>query len=149
MSVIEVSGDLSIGDIAAETGLSIHTLRYYERIGLVPPVPRSPSGHRRYSSETLDRVEALSYLRASGMRVEDMRTYLSNLELGDAAAADHAVLLEAHARKLDHDIVRLQVRHDYIAAKGAFWKVVAELGRDSPEARNHIERAQSLSKLLR
>jgi len=149
MSVIEVHGDLSIGDIANETGLTIHTLRYYERIGLIAPVPRAPSGHRRYSAKTLNLVEALSYLRASGMSVEDMRTYLSNLKLGDAAAVDHAVLLEAHARKLDRDIAQLKLRHDYIAAKGAFWRAVAEIGRDSQEARNHIDRAQSLSKMLR
>jgi DNA-binding transcriptional MerR regulator len=149
MSTKDALNDLPIGAIAAESGLSIHTLRYYEHIGLIAPVRRASSGHRRYSPDTLERIEALSYLRASGMSIDDMRTYLSNLERGDAAALDHADLLEAHAEKLRAEIAQLTIRHDYISAKGAFWTAAANVGRDNPEAQAHLERARSLSQLLR
>jgi DNA-binding transcriptional MerR regulator len=149
MSASKIRSELPIGEIAAESGLSIHTLRYYERIGLIAPVARAHSGHRRYNQETLERIEALSYLRASGMSIEDMRTYLSNLLRGDAAAMDHAELLEAHSEKLRAELTALTVRQNYIAAKAAFWRTAAESGRDDPEAQAHLDRARSLAQLLR
>jgi DNA-binding transcriptional MerR regulator len=149
MTYADIHQPASIGEIAADSGLSVHTLRYYERIGLIEPVPRASSGHRQYSPRTLERIEALSYLRASGMSVEDMRTYMDNLARGDAAAAEHAELLFAHARKLEEEIAQLRIRHGYIEAKASFWKAVAEKGRETPEARAYIERATAMSKVLR
>jgi MerR family transcriptional regulator, aldehyde-responsive regulator len=140
---------MPIKDIAAASGLSIHTLRYYERIGLIEPVPRLASGHRRYSRETVERVESLSDLRASGLSIEDMRTYLRNRDRGESAAADHARLLGAHAREIARDIERLKVKRDYIAAKAAYWQAVAEGKGQSPEGQRSIELARELSKQLR
>lgn len=149
MTSLDIDIEASIGEIAAESGLSVHTLRYYERIGLLEPIPRATSGHRRYSRRSLERIEALSYLRASGMSVADMRTYLTNLELGDAAAGAHAALLDAHAEKLSEEIAHLQIRQGYIEAKAAFWRAVAEGDRESAEAQAHLERARAFSTRLR
>ena len=149
MTSTDPRAQAAIGEISAESGLSVHTLRYYERIGLIEPVERASSGHRRYSKDTVEKIEALSYLRASGMSVDDMRTYLANLKLGDAAAADHATLLFAHARKLQEEIELLRIRHGYIVSKAAFWQATAEQGRDSAEAQAHIARAREFSERLR
>ncbi len=55
-------------------------LRYYERIGLIDPVPRdSSSSHRRYAAETVDTLEALACLRSTGMSIDDMRAYLDGV----------------------------------------------------------------------
>jgi DNA-binding transcriptional MerR regulator len=145
----DVLDELSIGDMAATSGLSVHTLRYYERIGLIAPIPRLSSGHRRYSRETVEVVESLSYLRAAGLSMDDMRTYLANLERGDAAAADHAALLGAHARTLAEQIGKLRVRQAYIEAKAGYWQAVADGNRDSPDAQATIGRARELAQQLR
>jgi MerR family transcriptional regulator, aldehyde-responsive regulator len=141
--------EMAIKDLAAASGLSIHTLRYYERIGLIGPVPRLASGHRRYSRETAERVESLSYLRATGLSIEDMRTYLRNVDRGESAAADHAKLLGAHAEEIAKDIERLEIQRDYITAKAAYWQAVADGVGESPKAQRSIERARELSKQLR
>ncbi|WP_246035710.1 MerR family transcriptional regulator [Dictyobacter kobayashii] len=58
--------------------MSIPTLRYYEDIGLLPAVRRdTSSGHRRYSADAVQLIESLANLRAVGMSIEEMRTYLA------------------------------------------------------------------------
>jgi len=144
-----LANDLSIGEVAAASGLSVHTLRYYERIGLIAPIPRMSSGHRRYSRETVERVESLGYLRAAGLSLDDMRIYLRNLDRGDLAAADHAALLSAHARTIGEQIEQLRVRQAYIEAKAAYWQAIANGEGDSDDAQASIQRARQLSKKLR
>jgi DNA-binding transcriptional MerR regulator len=141
--------ELTIGELAASSGLSVHTLRYYERIGLIAPIPRSASGHRRYRRETVERVESLSYLRAAGLSLDDMRTYLRNLDRGDGAAADHAALLGAHASSIAKQVEQLQVRRHYIEAKAAYWQAVADGEQNTEGARRSIQRARKLSQQLR
>src|SRR5690349_1245444 len=61
---------LTIQETSATTGLSVHTLRYYERIGLIHPISRSTSRHRRYREEDLRWIEFLLRLRATGMPIQ-------------------------------------------------------------------------------
>jgi DNA-binding transcriptional MerR regulator len=149
MAAETLADELSIGDMAATSGLSVHTLRYYERVGLIAPIPRLSSGHRRYSRATVERVESLSYLRAAGLSLDDMRTYLANLDRGDLAADDHAALLGAHAARLAEQIDHLRIRHAYIEAKAAYWQAVADGQQGTAGAQRSIERARQLSRQLR
>jgi MerR family transcriptional regulator, aldehyde-responsive regulator len=148
MATRTATAEMTIGEMAAASGLSIHTLRYYERIGLIAPIPRLSSGHRRYSQDTAERVESLGYLRAAGMSMDDMRKYIGNLDLGDAAAGEHAAMLHAHAESIGAQIERLRVRQAYIEAKGAYWQAVANGKRESPAAQRNIKRARDLSRQL-
>lgn len=61
--------------VAVVTQLSVHTLRYYERIGLVAPICRASSGHRRYSSQDIAWIEFLTRLRATGMPIRQMQQF--------------------------------------------------------------------------
>ena len=140
---------MSIGEMAASSGLSVHTLRYYERIGLIAPIPRLSSGHRRYSRDTVERVESLAYLRAAGLSLDDMRTYLRNLDRGDLAAADHATLLGAHAANLAAQIEQLHLRQAYLTAKAAYWQAIADGDAEAPATQRTIQRARELAKQLR
>ncbi|MBE9136027.1 MerR family transcriptional regulator [Nodosilinea sp. LEGE 07088] len=66
---------LTIQQVAAATGLSVHTLRYYERCDLIAPVGRSRNGHRRYSAHDLRWIEFLNRLRLTGMPIRQMQQY--------------------------------------------------------------------------
>ena len=61
---------LTIEQASKLTGLSAHTLRYYERIALLRPVGRATNGHRRYTQQDLERIRFLSYLRLTGMPLQ-------------------------------------------------------------------------------
>jgi DNA-binding transcriptional MerR regulator len=87
---------LTIRDVSRRSGLSEPTLRYYEEIGLIGPIARDESsGHRRYQTEDLDVLQALACMRATGVGIEDMRTYQANRGRGHEAAAEQRDLLQA------------------------------------------------------
>jgi DNA-binding transcriptional MerR regulator len=95
----------TVSEMAEATGLTAHTLRYYEREGLIAPVERSDSsGHRTYGPEDLRAIEFLKRLRATGMPIALMRRYMSLVRQGDATFAERRAILVAH-----RDAVRTQI----------------------------------------
>ena len=127
--------DLTIQQVSRRTGLAESALRYYERIGLIEPVPRhGSSGHRRYPSDLVAAIEALSCLRGTGMSVADMRAYVSNMQRGLAGAAEQRDLFARHAERLGGEIVRLQLRERYVATKADLWAAM-ERGDAAAEKR--------------
>ncbi len=88
---------LSISDAATATGLSPHTLRYYERAGLMlTPVDRASSSHRRYSDADISWVQFLSRLRSTGMPIATIRTYTELVRAGEATVDERLELLLRH-----------------------------------------------------
>jgi DNA-binding transcriptional MerR regulator len=85
----------SIGEAAAKCGLSPHTLRWYERIGLVGPVAKGGDGRRRYSDADLDWLSLITRLRETGMPVSDMPRYAELVRSG-AGEAERLELLKRH-----------------------------------------------------
>jgi DNA-binding transcriptional MerR regulator len=91
-----VTGTLSISDAAAATGVSPHTLRYYERAGLIDPVGRAGSTHRRYTGAEIEWVVFLTKLRSTGMPIRRMRQYADLVRRGEGTEVERLALLEAH-----------------------------------------------------
>ena len=87
---------LRIAEAAEASGLSAHTLRYYERAGLLEPVRRNGSGHRRYRAADLQLIAFLSKLRATGMPIREVRRYADLMKAGEATNEERLALLEAH-----------------------------------------------------
>ncbi len=115
----------TLQEVVQRSGLSEHTLRYYERIGLLGSVQRDNSSrHRRYSAEDLHRIETLACLRTTGMSLEDMRTYLKLLKDGKAAAEQQLALFEAQKQALEQELARKQEHLRYLEQKVAFWQAV-------------------------
>lgn len=92
---------LSIAEMAVLTGLSTDTLRWYEREGILPPVSRSASGHRRYSPPERDLVVLLSALRDTGMSTAIMKDFVRLLREGAASHGRRIHLLEQTREHLD------------------------------------------------
>lgn len=74
---------LTVKEVAALTGLSAHTLRYYKREGLVDPIGRAQSGRRRYSERDMAWIEFLGRLRATGMPIRKMKRFANLRRQGD------------------------------------------------------------------
>ncbi|WP_238014057.1 MerR family transcriptional regulator [Dactylosporangium sp. AC04546] len=98
---------LTIAEVAERTGLSPHTLRYYERAGLLDPPERGGNGHRRYSEQDLSMLGILSRLRATGMSIADTRRYAQLCREGEATYDTRRELLEEHRRKVLERIAAL------------------------------------------
>lgn len=134
MSITAEQSDLTIQQVSRRSGLAESALRYYERIGLIDPVPRDESsGHRRYPPDLVAAVEALSCLRSTGMSVRDMRAYVANMRRGPAAAADQRRLFADHAERLRGEIERLRLRERYVSSKAELW-AAREHGDTAAEA---------------
>ncbi|TIC84557.1 MerR family transcriptional regulator [Nocardioides sp. GY 10127] len=90
---------MSIADAAQAVGLSIDTLRYYERDGLMlRPVPRSGGGQRRYEDADLRWVLLVTRLRATGLPIRDVRRYAELVRAGEGNEAERLELLREHRR---------------------------------------------------
>ncbi len=134
--------------MAAQSGMSEYTLRYYEKIGLIKPIPRDwSSGHRRYSAATAQKVEALSCLRASGLSLDEMRLYLRLRERGDEAAAEQKALFLAHAEEVADEIRKLEIRQRYLSGKVAYWD--ARMNGDMELAEQIAAQNQEIAKELK
>jgi DNA-binding transcriptional MerR regulator len=99
---------LRIGELATKSGLSAHTIRYYERIGLLLYAFRDQSGHRDYSAEILIWIEFLNRLKTTGMPVREMLRYAKLRERGEETDAERCDLLVEHRQNVRARIGDLQ-----------------------------------------
>ncbi|MBL4777908.1 MULTISPECIES: MerR family transcriptional regulator [Ralstonia] len=97
---------LTIAQVAEATGLSTHTLRYYERIGLLDSVQRRENGHRVFRAEDMTWLEFLLRLRDTGMPIAQMQAYAALRRQGDSLESVSARqrLLELHAAALEAEL---------------------------------------------
>ncbi len=99
---------LTIAAAASAAGVTVDTLRYYEKVGLVARVARSPSGHRRYGEADVAWVKFLRKLHATGMPIRVMQQYARLARRGEPAAPERRALLEAHRREVITRVAELQ-----------------------------------------
>ncbi|WP_370946633.1 MerR family transcriptional regulator [Amycolatopsis sp. cg5] len=98
----------SIAEAARRSGLSIDTLRYYERIKLLEPPARDTAGRRAYSDADLTWLEFLTKLRTTGMPIKSMREYASLRHRGTASAGRRKALLVEQRQAVASRIAELQ-----------------------------------------
>jgi DNA-binding transcriptional MerR regulator len=100
---------LSIAEAARRTGVSVHTLRYYERAGLViTSVDRTDGGRRRYHQLDLDWITVCTRLRATGMPIRTIRRYAQLVSAGPGNEQERLALLEAHRADVTAKLAELQ-----------------------------------------
>lgn len=99
---------LTIAKMAEQTGVSAHTLRYYEKIGLLDPVERAANGHRIYGERDILRVNFLKRVRATGMTIQQMLHYVELFRQGDTTIIERRRILEAHRAAIQAQMQELE-----------------------------------------
>jgi DNA-binding transcriptional MerR regulator len=117
---------------AAETGLSRDTLRYYEKIGILPGIARSKSGHRRFSENDMGWIKLVQCLRATGMPIEDLHVYAELAQQGDATAPERLRLLQEHRRRIKDDMQELATALELVERKIVGYDELLARGLTSP-----------------
>ncbi|UQA95563.1 MerR family transcriptional regulator [Streptomyces halobius] len=107
----------TISEVAEHTGLSAHTLRWYERIGLMPHVDRTHTGQRRFTNRDLDWLSLVTKLRLTGMPVADMVRYAELVRAGEATFTERRELLTAHREDVRQRIAELHSTLDILDYK--------------------------------
>lgn len=105
--------ELTIQQVAAETGVSNHTLRYYERIGLILDVNRAPNGHRRYNRHDIEWIAFLKQLKATGMPLVKMQKFAKLRRQGNSTTKQRREMLEAHRKTI---VQQMQMLNDCLTA---------------------------------
>lgn len=99
---------MKIGELARRTGLTAHTLRYYEKIGLLPDATRDSSGQRDYDESIFEWIEFLGRLKTTGMSIRNMLRYAELRALGASTASERCALLGAHRELVQAHLAELQ-----------------------------------------
>ncbi|MDP5239246.1 MerR family transcriptional regulator [Uliginosibacterium sp. 31-16] len=132
---------LTIQHVAASTGLSPHTLRYYERIGLIHDVARDAGGRRRYTPADMDWLRFLMRLRETGMSIADMLHYAELRRQGTSTHAERGLMMETHLARVEAEIAHLQELASFVADKVRWYRDTARIS--TPPATMETEHADS------
>ena len=106
--------------------MTAHTLRYYERVGLIQPVGRARNGHRRYSEADEAWLNFLHCMRATNMSIREMQRYAELREKGDATSLERRKLLEDHQAAIAAKIIALEQAHALLTHKITNYKKIEE-----------------------
>lgn len=138
----------SIRDASRLTGLPSSTLRYYENIGIVKPVQRvETSKHRVYSQSDVDMLDTIACLNATGMKLDDMKTYIANASQKNIDAYEQVALLKSQQDRLDKEMRHISLRQDYIRLKIDYWKAYER--KDEQQVQEIARRARQLAQDLK
>ncbi|WP_255946521.1 MerR family transcriptional regulator [Streptomyces odontomachi] len=111
----------TISEVAAHTGLKAHTVRWYEEIGLMPPVARSQHGQRLFSNRDLDWLGFVTKLRLTGMPVADMVDFAELVRQGEASYDERRQILQRTRGEVVARMAELQDTLDVLDAKIDFY----------------------------
>lgn len=100
-------GRMRIGELAKRLDLNTQTIRYYERLGLLPEPERTESGYRAYAEGDEERIRFIKNARSSGLKLGEIREILAFHERGEAPCSYVAKTIARRAREVEHQITEL------------------------------------------
>lgn len=112
------------GEVAARFGLTLDTLRYYEKEGLLTEVERAPSGHRRYRASDVELLDLVRCLRDTDMPIARLRRFAELVRDGDHTIPARLDILQTHDTALTQRIAELRSRQDAIHHKISYYENV-------------------------
>jgi len=98
----------TISQVASEVGVRIDTIRYYERVGLLPPPDRSPNGYRTYGEEDVERLRFIRGAQRLGLKLRDIGELLAIRDKGVCPCGHTAKLVKKRLSDLDAQIASLK-----------------------------------------
>jgi len=116
----------TIRTMAERCGMTAHTLRYYERVGLIQPVGRARNGHRRYSDEDAAWLNFLHCMRATNMPIREMQRYAVLRERGEDTSLERRQILEEHRAAISAQIEALEKAHSLLTHKIENYRMIEE-----------------------
>ena len=108
---------MKVGQLAEAAGVSVQTIRFYERRGLLPVPPRLSSGYRDYPAEALRTVHLIKQMQGLGFTLRELEHFIRLLESQPHNPAERRECVEAKLRSIDEQIRRLQTVRDELSAR--------------------------------
>ncbi len=108
---------MKISEVSEQFGLSVDTLRYYEKVGLIPPINRTDSGIRDYSELDLKRVDFIKCMRTAGLPINVLTEYFALVQQGDETIEARKEILQEQRAQLVAKMAELQETLDLLNQK--------------------------------
>jgi DNA-binding transcriptional MerR regulator len=118
--------NLTIQEVAQATGLTPHTLRYYERIGLIHPIRREENTRRCYTADDVGWINFLMKLRATGMSIKDMQRYAELQRQGDETLPERVEMLKSLRDQVEAHLEELNENLKLVHYKIEFYQKIVE-----------------------
>src|SRR6266540_3104884 len=110
-----MSEDLTVSGLAAQVGVSPDTVRYYERLGLLPRPARSAAGYRRYDEEAVQRLRFVKGAQRVGLRLREIGELLQVVDRGQCPCGHTEALLRERLAEVDAELARLEALRSELA----------------------------------
>ena len=126
----------TIKKVSEMTGLSIPTIRYYDKEGLLPDLQRKESGYRIFSDHDLEAIDLIECFKESGLTIREIRHFMSLVKQGDVTLGERLAIFQAHIARLEEKLAAVQNALEHSRSTLAFYEIAAKTG--SEEAAKEI-----------
>ncbi len=126
----------SIGQVAKKLGLTTHTIRYYDKEGLLPFVRKGSSGARVFEEDDVDWLIIVECLKGTGMPLKEIRTYIQLCQQGDATLQKRFEMFKKQKEKIEKQMNTLKQYMEKIDFKIAYYGDAIKHGTDDIYIRN-------------
>lgn len=118
----------TIAKAAEKSGLTAHTLRYYDKEGLLPFINRAPCGIRRFKEEDIEWLNVITCLKDTGMPVKEIKKYIDLCLLGDSSIEARLDMIKAQKQKVEEQIGLLKKHQKKIDYKLWYYQTAKDAG---------------------
>ena len=118
----------TIKKVSEMTGLSIPTIRYYDKEGLLPDLQRKESGYRIFSDQDLEAIDLIECFKESGLTIREIRHFMSLVRQGDVTLDERLAIYQMHIARLEERLAAVQNALEHSRRTLAFYEIAAKTG---------------------
>lgn len=120
----------TIKKVSEMTGLSIPTIRYYDKEGLLPDLQRKESGYRIFSDRDLEAIDLIECFKESGLTIREIRHFMSLVRQGDVTLDERLAIYQMHIARLEEKLAAVQNALEHSRRTLAFYEIAAKTGSE-------------------
>ncbi len=130
----------TIKKVSEITGLSIPTIRYYDKEGLLPDLQRKESGYRVFSDRDLEALDLIACFKESGLTIREIRNFMSLVRQGDVTLARRLAVFQRHIARLEEKLAAVQRAREHSLRTLAFYEIAAKTGSEETAKEVYLAR---------
>ena len=130
----------TIKQVSEMTDLSIPTIRYYDKEGLLPDLQRKESGYRIFSDQDMAAIDLIECFKESGLTIREIRHFMSLVKQGDVTLAERLAIFQTHIARLEEKLAAVQNALEHSRRTLAFYEIAAKTGAEETAKELYLAR---------
>ena len=136
----------TIKQVSEMTGLSIPTIRYYDKERLLPDLQRKESGYRIFSDRDLEAIDLIGCFKESGLTIREIRHFMSLVRQGDVTLDERLAICQTHIARLEEKLTAVQNALEHSRRTLAFYEIAAKTGSEETAKDLYLARYKEAEK---